>query len=272
MFSRKPRSISLCCWMCAILGTFLCWLLLSFNTISRAEDPSTTKPPIGKTRKAPRYERQKKHDPNGIGKFYMGREIAHVMGYPAADWLDRDNREEEERLSLLVKSLGLKPGMMVADIGAGSGRISVMMAKEIQETGNVFAVDIQQEMLELIAEKMVLQEVKNIKLVKGDEKSPNLEADSIDLALMVDVYHEFEYPYEMILSLSKAIKTGGRVVLVEYRKEDVDVPIKRVHKMTEAQAKRELVQPEFRFQWKETIGVLPWQHIIVFEKQPPSEE
>jgi precorrin-6B methylase 2 len=246
--------------MCAVLGAVLCWMAMSAANVSRAEEPPE------------RYEFRKDHDPNGIGKFYMGREIAHVMGYPAAAWLERSEREDEERTTLMVKSLKLKPGMTVADIGAGSGRITLMMAEQVGPEGKVLAVDIQQEMLNLIKKKIAKRKIKNVELVKSEEKSPQIEAESLDLALMVDVYHEFAFPYEMMRELSRAMKPGGRVVFVEFRLEDPDVPIKLVHKMTEAQVKKEMSPPEFGLKWKETIGVLPWQHIIVFEKQPSNPD
>jgi ubiquinone/menaquinone biosynthesis C-methylase UbiE len=211
------------------------------------------------------------HDHNGIGKFYMGREIARVMGYPAANWLERPEREKEEHLTKLVESLNLKPGMVVADIGAGSGRISEMISPLVGPEGKVLAVDIQQEMLTLIREKAKQRKLTNIEPVLSTEKSPKLEPNSVDLAFMVDVYHEFSFPYEMTLELSRALKPGGRLVFVEYRKEDPKVRrmIKLVHTMTEAQVKKEAHQAEFGLKWKETLKVLPVQHIIVFEKQKP---
>ena len=178
------------------------------------------------------YDFRTEHDPNGIGKFYQGREIAHVMGFAGAPWLERDTREKEERLSLLVKSLELQSGDVVADIGAGSGVISMLMAEEILPEGKVMAVDIQDEMLERLAERCKKAGIRNVKPVKGQIKSPALDSRSIDLALMVDVYHELEFPYEMMQAVSTAMKPGGRVVLVEYRMEDPTVPIKLVHKMT----------------------------------------
>lgn len=215
---------------------------------------------------SPRYIFKEDHDPNGIGKFYMDREIAHVMGWQAAGWLERPEREKEEGLKKLIASLDLKPGMTVADIGAGSGRISLMMAEKVGPKGKVIAVDIQDEMLTLLKNKLKQLEVTNVVPHKGEIKSPQLEPESIDLTIMVDVYHEFSFPYEMTAEIAKATKPGGRVVLVEYRKEDPKVPIKLVHKMTEAQCKRELEQPEFGLKWTKTIGVLPIQHIVVFEK------
>ena len=219
---------------------------------------------------APRYTYRKEHDPNGIGKFYMGREIARVMGYgPAgsgARWLERDSREREEKLSLLVKSLKLRPGDVVADIGAGSGVVSQRLAEQVSPGGKVLAVDIQQKMLDRLAARMKALGIENVHPVKGTVKTPNLKPQSIDLAIMVDVYHEFEYPYEMMLEISRALKPGGRVAFVEYRKEDPTVPIKLVHKMSEAQVKREMSRPEFGLKWKETIGLLPRQHIIIFQR------
>lgn len=224
-----------------------------------AEEPAA---PAGDAR----YEFRKLHDPNGIGKFYMGREIAHVMGFQAAPWLERNNRQQEENIVLMVKSLDLKPGDVVADIGAGSGVISVMIAEQVLPDGSVLAVDIQQEMLDLLAKKLKMLGVENVRPIKGTAVSPNLKPESVDLAVMIDVYHEFEHPYEMLLEISKSLKEGGRVAFVEYRKEDADVPIKLVHKMSEEQVKREASLPEFELTWKETINVLPWQHIVVFEK------
>lgn len=268
--TRDRKTVRLCCIFCAVLsGILMMWLSRGMFLSTASADETKTAEKVKKKASSNklRYEFREDHDPNGIGKFYMGREIAHVMGFVAADWLERPNREEEEKLSTLVRELKLQPGQVVADIGAGSGVISLMMAKEVGETGKVIAVDIQQNMLDLLSDKILNQGIKNVELVLGDEKSPKLEPESVDLALMVDVYHEFEYPYETILDLSKAIRPGGRVALVEYRMEDPNVPIKLVHKMSVAQVKKEIGLPEFELKWKETIKKLPRQHIIVFEKQ-----
>lgn len=219
-----------------------------------------------------RYKWKANHDPNGIGKFYKGREIAHVMGFAGALWLERDAREEEERLTLLVKSLQLKPGDVVADIGAGSGVISMLMAEAVLPDGYVVGVDVQDEMLLRLQDNARKNGVTNIVPIKGSQKSSSLAPQSIDLAIMVDVYHEFEFPYEMMADISKAIKPGGRVVLVEYRMEDPTVPIKLVHKMSQKQARLEVEQPEFDMKWTETIDVLPRQHILVFTKPLPDEK
>lgn len=222
--------------------------------------------------KKPRYSYRKDHDPNGIGKFYLGREIADVMGYEGSGWLERPAREREEKLSTLIEALKLKPGMVVADIGAGTGVVSVLLADKVGPKGKVLAVDMQKKMLALLAKKLKRYRITNVELVKGTPKSPRLQPGSVDLAIMVDVYHELDFPYEMMLEISKATKPGGQVVFVEYRREDPKVPIKLVHKMTEAQVKREIGQPEFGLKWVETKAVLPRQHIVVFERTAKSNQ
>lgn len=214
----------------------------------------------------PLYETREIHDRNGIGKFFMGREIAHVMGHQAADWLERPEREKEERTDLLVDALGLKPGMQVADIGCGTGYLSERMARRIMPGGVVFAVDIQQEMLDLLVKKMAAKGIGNVKPVLGAEADPRLAPESCDLMIMVDVYHEFEFPYEMMRKMVAALKKEGRIVFVEFRAEDPAVPIKEVHKMSEAQVKKEMaLHPEM--EWLETRRELPQQHIIVFRRR-----
>lgn len=216
-----------------------------------------------------RYEYRDEHDPNGIGKFYLGREIARVMGHEGISWLERPEREQEERLSLLVKSLRLQPGMVVADIGAGSGVISVRLARQVAPGGKVLAVDIQPEMLRALEFKCKQLKIENIQPVLGTSQSPGLDPGSVDLAVMVDVYHEFDLPYEMLREIVRSLKPGGRVAFVEYRKEDPSVPIKEVHKMSEEQVKREAAVPDLHLKWIETLDQLPRQHVILFEKLAP---
>jgi SAM-dependent methyltransferase len=225
-----------------------------------------------KTDEPSRYTRKRIHDPNGIGKFYMGREIARVMGFGGVLWLERPQREREEKLSLLIKGLDLKPGMVVADIGAGSGVVSFRVAEHVAPGGKVLAVDIQKEMLDRLKARAKKRGIKNVEPIKGTNKSPKLPEGKVDLVVMVDVYHEFDFPYEMLLEISKSLKPGGRVAFVEYRMEDRRVPIKLVHKMSEAQVKKEALQPEFGLKWKETIGTLPRQHIVVFEKKKDDDD
>ena len=213
----------------------------------------------------PPYIHRDDHDPDGIGVFYMGREIAQVMGHEAADWLDRPERETEEAPSILVKSLELKPGMAVADIGAGSGYLSFIMAKSVGPTGLVYAEDIQPEMLDIVRDKARQNGLKNVKPWLGTTTNPKLKPESIDLMIMVDVYHEFDKPYEMISNMVPALKKGGRLVFVEYRLEDQSVPIKLVHKMSVEQVRKEMAI--FPLNYKKTLEILPRQHIIEFTRR-----
>jgi len=212
-----------------------------------------------------RYEQREAHDPNGIGKFYMGREIAQVMGHQGIGWLDRPEREKEERPAQLMKALKLKAGATVADIGAGSGYFTFRLAEEVGPKGKVYAVDIQKEMLDVIRRRTKARKLTNVEPVLGTLTDPKLPADSVDLILMVDVYHEFSHPFEMTEAMVKALKPGGRLVFVEYRREDPKVPILLVHKMTEKQVIKEMAAHPLRH--VETNAVLPRQHILVFEKK-----
>ena len=205
----------------------------------------------------------KKADPNGIGKWYMGREIAHVMGHRGINWLERDEREQEEQTALLISNLQIKDNDVIADIGAGSGYHVFKMAP-LAKTGTIYAVDIQEEMLEAIKNKKERSGRKNIEVIKGSEKSVNLPKSRVNKVLMVDVYHEFNYPKEMLLSIHKALTKEGEIFLIEYRKEDAKVPIKLVHKMTEQQAVKEFEANGFKL--KENIDSLPWQHCMIFIK------
>jgi ubiquinone/menaquinone biosynthesis C-methylase UbiE len=210
----------------------------------------------------PRYQQ---FDPSaeGTGKVYMGREIAHVMGYQGAAWLERENREKEERTDVLIQSLNLKPGMTVADIGAGTGFLTKKMASRVGDSGLVYAVDVQPEMLGKL--KAVSYRYPNVKTVLAAVDDVQLPANSVDMAIMVDVYHELAFPFEVMQSVLRALKPNGQLVLVEYRAEDDRVPIKATHKMTEAQIKAEMaVLP---LTWQTTITSLPWQHVVVFTKQ-----
>lgn len=246
-----------------LLPTVFFTLLTACLLASSTASPAESTPAQSSTN---HYEFRAEHSFDGIGKFYMGREIAYVMGHQAADWLERPEREAEEHSDTLVKELKLKPGDTVADIGAGTGYFSRRLAKLVGSSGTVFAVDIQPEMLQLLTNRMAGIGISNVVPVLGSITNPNLATASIDLALMVDVYHEFDFPREMMDAICKSLKPGGRVVFVEFRGEDPQVPIKPLHKMTEAQVKREMsVQP---LDWEQTIEVLPRQHIIVFRRRP----
>jgi SAM-dependent methyltransferase len=235
-------------------------LLCALGLFPRCVDAETNSTPP-----TTRYETRAEHDPNGIGKFYMGREIAHVMGHQAADWLERPERGQEERPDLLVPALKLKQGDAVADIGAGTGYYTRRLAKAVGTNGVAYAVEIQQEMLDVLTNKLAAEKILNVKPVLGTVTDPKLPAAALDLILTVDVYHEFEHPFEMVEAMCRALKPGGHMVFVEFRGEDPNVPIKLVHKMTEAQVRKEMaVHP---LEWVETIGTLPRQHIIVFRKK-----
>lgn len=193
----------------------------------------------------------------------MGREISHVMGHQAIDWLERGNREQEEAPSKMLSAIDLPPDAVLADIGAGSGYHAFRLAPRLPQ-GRVIAVDIQQEMLDFLTKKSRELEITNVTPHLGAIDDIKLPPASIDAALMVDAYHEFSHPKEMLTSLHRALKPGGRIFLMEFRGEDDRVPIKPLHKMTEAQARKEFEACGFRF--VENRRLLPWQHFLVFSK------
>jgi FkbM family methyltransferase len=200
---------------------------------------------------------------DGTGRFFHGREIARVMSHRGAAWLERPDREREERPDVLVESLGLAPDDVVADLGAGTGYFTFRLARLVPE-GKVYAVDIQPQMLSILEARADEEGVANVAPVLGSETSPGLRPLSVDLTLIVDAYHEFSHPYEMLRAIYAATRPGGRLVLVEYRAEDPTVPIRRLHKLSEAQARSEVEAMGFRF--VENLDVLPQQHILVFER------
>ncbi|MEM9165301.1 MAG: class I SAM-dependent methyltransferase [Cyanobacteria bacterium P01_F01_bin.4] len=200
---------------------------------------------------------------DGIGKVYMGREISQVMGHQGATWLERPSRELEERPDAAVDALDLQPTDIVADIGAGSGYMSFLMARQVPQ-GQVLAVDVQPEMIELLEASRDQQSIQNVEAVLGEPADPHLSAESLDLALMVDAYHEFEAPREMMGAIATALKPGGRVVLAEYRAENPLIMIKRLHKMSQKQVKTEMAAVGLR--WIKTDERLPQQHLMFFEK------
>ena len=218
---------------------------------------------VGQSRSADPYT-YRKGDPNGVGKWYMGREIAYVMGYHAMDWLERPERDQEENTTLLLQNMNIQPGDTIADIGAGSGYHVFKMAPMAAE-GLVYAVDIQEEMLRAIGQKKAQTGQNNVIGIKGSNQAVNLPENSVDKVLLVDVYHEFEYPAEMMASIKKALSPGGKLFLIEYRAEDATIPIKRVHRMSRRQAVKEMKAAGLTLY--QNIQNLPWQHCLVFVKE-----
>lgn len=233
-----------------LLTVFVALVSLAFSTVAATDD----------------FYEYGKASRDGIGKYYMGREISHVMGHLGAAWLERPTREREERTDLLLKNLPLAPDSVVADIGSGTGYFTFPMAKQVPK-GRVLAVDIQQEMLNIISARMASEGVYNIQTVLGSERSPGLEPSSVDLILLVDAYHEFAWPREMGDAMARSLKPGGRLVLIEYRAEDPSVPIKRLHKMSEKQTLREMEAVGLKLERNGKF--LPQQHFMVFRRALP---
>lgn len=195
---------------------------------------------------------------------YKGRTIAQTMHYLGADWLTRDSRQREEDCETMLKALGVKPDQSVCDMGCGNGFYTLKLAEMVGEKGLVYAVDIQQEMLRLLESRAEQTNLKNIKPVLGSLVDPRLPEGKLDLILCVDVYHEFSHPEQMLAAMRKSLKKDGRLVLVEFRKEDPKVPIKELHKMSKAQILMELEPNGFKL--VEQFDKLPWQHMMFFRK------
>jgi ubiquinone/menaquinone biosynthesis C-methylase UbiE len=193
-----------------------------------------------------------------------GRRFAGVMGYQGAEWLDRAERIEEEEPDIAIDALKLEKGAIVADVGAGSGYMTVRMARKVGPTGKVYANDIQPQMLTLLRERLAKEKITNVEMVLGGVDDPKLPDGALDLILMVDVYHEFQQPQAMLRHMHAALKPGGRLVLLEYRKEDPAIPIRIEHKMTVAEAKLEVEAEGFKL--TKVDPVLPRQHILIFTR------
>ncbi len=200
---------------------------------------------------------------DGIGKWYMGREIAHTMHHAHAEWLDRPEREREERPAKMIARMALRPSDVVADIGCGTGYHSMRMAQELPD-GRVYAVDIQPAMLDSVFSRSMSAGLMNIEPVLGSLTDPGLPANTLDKVLLVDVYHEFDHPKEMMQGIIEAMKPGALLYLVEFRGEDPMVPIKPLHKMSKAQAILEM--EALGLEWSSFWNGLPWQHFLVFRK------
>ena len=231
-------------------------------TMIRSVGSDDLDPPLKRIKTADLYSRGAP-SPDGIGKIYMGREISQVMGHLGAGWLERSTREQEERTDLLVELMDVEPDEVIADIGAGTGYFSLRLARRVP-LGGVVAVDIQPEMIQLLQDTAGEKGIDNGESVLGAVDDTRIPANTIDVVLLVDAYHEFSHPWEMKESLMTALKPGGRIVLVEYRAEDPTVMIKPHHKMTQEQARREFEAAGFR--WITTHDDLPQQHVLIFQK------
>jgi cyclopropane fatty-acyl-phospholipid synthase-like methyltransferase len=204
-------------------------------------------------------------------EFYKGRRIAQTMHYLGAEWLTRDNREQQERCSLMLANLGVKPGMAVCDMGCGNGFYTVQLAKMTGETGHIYGIDIQPEMLKMLNDRADAQGIRNISPILGTFTDPRLPKGKIDLILLVDVYHEFSHPEQMLAAMRDSLSPDGVCVLVEFRAEDPKVPIKPEHKMTKDQIMKEW--PANGFTLVKEFDGLPWQHMLWFgrdDKERPS--
>ena len=241
---------------------FLYVLLISIGCSElQAADPSQPTPP-------PTYE-YRPGSFDGTGKWFVDREIAHFMSHQGAPWLEREERETEEAPNRLVSALSLKPGYQVGDVGAGSGYLTWRMARVVGPTGKIYANDIQPEMISFLRTNLLVRGITNVVPVLGTTTDPRLPDNTLDLILLVDVYHECDHPLEMTRRMTDALKPGGRLVFVEYRGEERWIPIKPLHKMTAAQVRKEMaLHPRLAF--VENLTNLPRQHILIFQKKMAS--
>jgi SAM-dependent methyltransferase len=254
-----------------LIALFLIPMVLLRNEAVRRPEPPTTAPAVSeKILPPPAPYMIAAPSADGIGKIFMDREIAKVMGHPGIGWLERTEREKEEAPSKAIAMLDLAPDAVIADIGAGSGYYSFRLAGLVPN-GKVVAVDIQQEMLDYLKHESERRKIGNVEPHLGAIDSIKVASNTLDAVLMVDAYHEFSHPVEMLQSIHTALNPGGRIYLLEYRAEDPGVPIKPLHKMSEEQAVREFEALGFAFVGNKPG--LPWQHLLVFEKpgHPPSD-
>lgn len=201
---------------------------------------------------------------DGTGKYYMGREIAPVMGAGGIEWLERPQRQTEENSRLVIEKMNLSPNAVVADIGAGSGYYSFRIAALVPK-GKVYAVDVQDEMIRVLKQKKTEKNASNVEVVKGDSMNVKLPPHSIDLAIMVDVYHELSWPREILQSITTSLKPSGKILLIEYRGEDPSIPIRELHKTTVKQLTAEFRTNGFTLDYDGEF--LPIQHFLIFKRQ-----
>jgi len=236
-------------------------LALAGSSLSACHAQSTANPTIARIDS---FYSWRKASADGTGKFYMGREIAHVMVAGGGNWLERDNRQEEENVQLAMDNIKLAPNAVVADVGAGTGYFSFKLSGKVPK-GKVYAVEIQDELISYLNNKKKSLQDSVVKVIKGSDHSPNLPANSVDLVIMVDVYHELAYPHEMLQSIRSALKPAGKILFIEYRGEDPAVQIKPLHKTTVAQLNRELKANGFTLHSRGEF--LPIQHFLLYEKK-----
>ena len=208
----------------------------------------------------------RQHTEGGTGKIYVTREIAQIMGSDGVAWLDRKDREKEENSNLAINKMELQPTSTVADIGAGTGYYTFKIAQRVPN-GKVYAVEIQDDMIRYLNERKSELNCNNVEVIKGDSKSPHLPDSSIDLAIMIDVYHELEYPKEMLQYISKALRKDGKILLLEYRAEDPSIPIKPLHKMSVSQINKEMAANGYKLYYDGEF--LPIQHFLMYQKLSP---
>lgn len=251
-----------------MLQVVLAGVCLFFGSLARGQDAF-----VEDAKNDAQAETRRKQGEPKIPKgrrFYMGREIARTMHYTGAEWLIRNEREREERCSLMLANLGLKPGMTVCDLGCGNGFHTLKMAELVGEAGTVYGVDVQPEMLKFLRDRFEDRGIENIVPILGSFHNPHLPKNSIDLILLVDVYHEFSHPEYMLKSMRQALKPGGTIVLVEFRLEDPDVPIKLLHKMSKKQVDKEMTANGFKL--VRSFDKLPWQHMLFYGKAEAKPE
>lgn len=225
--------------------------------------PASTQAPAAAAADTAVYTFKPPH-PDGIGKVYWGREIAGIMSAAGGSWLERNNRQQEENVALAIARMPLSPASVVADIGAGTGYYTFRIAPKVPQ-GKVYAVDVQQAFVEALQVRTKELGLENVQVVQGSSRSPNLPAGAVDLAILVDVYHELEYPQQMLQAIHRALKPDGKLLLLEYRAEDPSIPIKELHKMAVEQVNKELGANGFRLYKKEDF--LPIQHFLLYAKK-----
>ncbi len=247
-----------------ILATLIFWVTPFLYSCNSGKSSSAAKNDTAFTIQKDTIYTFGKASEDGIGKFYLGREISQVMGSGGAAWLERDSRQQEENAALAIKNMNLSKESVVADVGAGTGYYSFKIASQVTE-GKVYAIEIQDDFIKYLGSRKIALKASNVEVIKGTERSTNLPENSIDLVMMADVYHELEYPVEVLQSIKKSLKPTGKVLLLEYRGEDSSLPIKLLHKTTIKQLNKEMEANGFKLSYDGEF--LPIQHFLLYEKE-----